>query len=841
VLSQENRNDLIFRKVRGILNKLTPENFKKLSDDLLGTELNSSVILKGVILLIFDKALDEPKYSSMYAQLCKRLSKEAPNFEPDDQPCTFRLLLLNKCKAEFENRSAAAAAANEHLDHVHSPEDEERRQLAKRKMLGNIKFIGELAKLEILSENILHKCIQQLLVDKRRRGDTAQDMSEDLECLCQILRTCGRILDTDKGQKLMGQYFERMKVLAENTDLPPRIRFMLKDVIELRADVWVPRKATTVEGPMPINQIRPADDYLLRERRNAERDVDRDRVASNELFRHRMKVRSGLDDMLASINLGPSSTSLIPTHPDKFNFNPNGYGVRDGSFRAHNNQRGGGGYNMYNNQRGGGFNKHNQNNQHSNNNAQYNNGKSSNKELAPRFKKSLMAAREQNLGDLELRPSANSMMFNQPSVNKQPTNMVLNSNRSPVTPDLNITTTNTNVNKPVMSTPTPLLKEPLPIKQASTEKPKQTKKDKGPNKEEVLKKLTTLVDEFLQDNVNLIQSLETYKEHKIPDKYAKDAMLHVFNMCIDKSDSNREKVVKFVSALRNDSMVNASTCQEAIKNFCNNLDESEGEAPLEKGAVVLACAVREQIMSLGEVAALTENGAHHPLFLLVLQQLHKALDKQELVELFNLSKVNLLSQLPEADRTKERLAEILEDRDLTFLYPLLRIQAELARQLAADPQPTQFYKWIKDNLEPSSYTDAGFINALMTVLLKYMMQEAGSVGADSTDKVVQEKEKALLKRYTVVLQHFLHERQDLQVTAVYSLQSHCHALGFPKGLLLRWFMALYDLEVVEEEAFLQWKEDLTDAYPGKGQALFQVNQWLTWLQEAESEDDEADD
>jgi hypothetical protein len=38
--------------VRGILNKLTPEKFQKLSDDLLQTELNSGVILKGVILLV---------------------------------------------------------------------------------------------------------------------------------------------------------------------------------------------------------------------------------------------------------------------------------------------------------------------------------------------------------------------------------------------------------------------------------------------------------------------------------------------------------------------------------------------------------------------------------------------------------------------------------------------------------------------------------------------------------------------------------------------------------------------------------------------------------------------
>lgn len=39
-------------KVRGILNKLTPEKFEKLSDDLLEVELNSDKILKGVIFLV---------------------------------------------------------------------------------------------------------------------------------------------------------------------------------------------------------------------------------------------------------------------------------------------------------------------------------------------------------------------------------------------------------------------------------------------------------------------------------------------------------------------------------------------------------------------------------------------------------------------------------------------------------------------------------------------------------------------------------------------------------------------------------------------------------------------
>ena len=42
------------------------------------------------------------------------------------------------------------------------------------------------------------------------------------------------------------------------------------------------------------------------------------------------------------------------------------------------------------------------------------------------------------------------------------------------------------------------------------------------------------------------------------------------------------------------------------------------------------------------------------------------------------------------------------------------------------------------------------------------------------------------------------------------------------GLLLRLFMNLYNFEVIDEDAFMQWKEELNDVHPGKGQALFQV-------------------
>lgn len=117
-------------------------------------------------------------------------------------------------------------------------------------------------------------------------------------------------------------------------------------------------------------------------------------------------------------------------------------------------------------------------------------------------------------------------------------------------------------------------------------------------------------------------------------------------------------------------------------------------------------------------------------------------------------------------------------------------------------------------------------------------------GIDTTknpEKPLIEKEKGLLEKYCPVLTAFLASKSDLQLVAIYALQVFCYSKRFPKGMLLRWFTALYDLSVIEEESFLRWKEDLSDEYPGKGDALFQVNSYLTWLEQAESEEDDEDD
>lgn len=169
-------------------------------------------------------------------------------------------LFCFQCRDEFENRTQLCQKyekAELALTAGSLAEAEllEAKATAKRKMLGNIKFIGELGKLQIMHDSILHRCCEQLLVGRRRQP--IEDQAEDLECLVHLMRTCGRLLDTPKAKVRMDQYFERLLQHTQNEEMPLRIRFMIQDILEMRRNKWNPRKlGKAPEGPRTIQQVR---------------------------------------------------------------------------------------------------------------------------------------------------------------------------------------------------------------------------------------------------------------------------------------------------------------------------------------------------------------------------------------------------------------------------------------------------------------------------------------------------------------------------------------------------------------------------------------------------------
>ncbi|KAK3333357.1 hypothetical protein B0T19DRAFT_440122 [Cercophora scortea] len=269
---------LVQRKVKAALNKMTPENFDKISDQILaiaGQSRNEQDgrTLRQVIQLTFEKATDEAHWASMYAKFCKRmLEMMSPDIRDENildkqgnvvsGGALFRKYLLNRCQEEFErgwkvDLPEPKEGADKKTGEAALLSDEYYiAAAAKRRGLGLVQFIGELYKLGMLTERIMHECLRKLL-EFQGMPDEAE-----IESLSKLLRTVGSNLDsTDKGRPMMEAYFQRIASITELPELPSRLKFMLMDVIDLRRKRW--ESKDTNKGPKTLEEVRAEAEAAL--------------------------------------------------------------------------------------------------------------------------------------------------------------------------------------------------------------------------------------------------------------------------------------------------------------------------------------------------------------------------------------------------------------------------------------------------------------------------------------------------------------------------------------------------------------------------------------------------
>jgi len=291
---EEDSPELVNRKVKALLNKLTLDKFESISDQVIAWANKSEKehdgrILRQVIALIFEKATDEAHWSEMYAKLCRKLMEKLSPAVKDESLSDpagnkvqgghlFRKYLLNRCQEDYErgwskrDELAAAAAGKAADDAVKQAANEKSRaeaeaegkeapareaeilsdeyyaaQKAKRQGLGLVRFIGELFKLNMLTERIMHECIKKLL------SNIETPEEEDIESLSRLMMTVGALLDHEKAISHMNVYFSRMQIMSNSPNLSSRARFMLQDVIDTRNNKWVGRNVAA--GPKLISQI----------------------------------------------------------------------------------------------------------------------------------------------------------------------------------------------------------------------------------------------------------------------------------------------------------------------------------------------------------------------------------------------------------------------------------------------------------------------------------------------------------------------------------------------------------------------------------------------------------
>jgi translation initiation factor 4G len=231
------------RQLLRALNQLAPDSFAPLSRRITGIVRETPALLADAGKMLFHKAVDEPLYAPIYAQLCRVLEDDA------EVRHHFRRPLLRHCQAAYKLikkwRNTPPGPVSLFVSAV---EAEVRQRAAKRRMLGNIKLMGELFNHDLLSTAILSSCIRELLQDEPLGPLT-------LECLCHLLETTGsKLFRSGPAVVPEALVFARIAALSQAREqLSLRVCFMFQNLLELRDNNWTPLRPK--DAPAPICSV----------------------------------------------------------------------------------------------------------------------------------------------------------------------------------------------------------------------------------------------------------------------------------------------------------------------------------------------------------------------------------------------------------------------------------------------------------------------------------------------------------------------------------------------------------------------------------------------------------
>ncbi|XP_062449432.1 eukaryotic translation initiation factor 4 gamma 3 isoform X6 [Rhea pennata] len=832
----------LFRKVRSILNKLTPQMFNQLMKQVTDLTVDTEERLKGVIDLVFEKAIDEPSFSVAYANMCRCLvTLKVPMADKPGSTVNFRKLLLNRCQKEFEKDKAdddvfekkqkelEAATTPEEKTRLHD-ELEEAKDKARRRSIGNIKFIGELFKLKMLTEAIMHDCVVKLLKNHDE---------ESLECLCRLLTTIGKDLDFEKAKPRMDQYFNQMEKIVKERKTSSRIRFMLQDVIDLRLCNWVSRRAD--QGPKTIEQIHKEAKI---EEQEEQRKVQQLMTKEKRRPGVQRVDEGGWNTVQGAKNsrvLDPTKFLKItkPTIDEKIQLVPKA-------------------------------------------------------QLGSWGKGSSGGAKASEMDSL--RPSATSL--NRFSALQPPVSSVSASSASSELDSRRALTSRGSTGRekndkplpPSVTRPNTFLrgsssKELLLDNQAQEEqrremletvkqltggmemdrnsseadrnKAKESAKPEAPpapvqdkpslSEEEIERKCKSIIDEFLHINdfKEAMQCVEELNAQNLLPVFVRVGV----ESTLERSQITRDHMGQLLYQLVQSGKLSK---QDFFKGFSDTLEMADDMAidiphiwlylaelvtpMLKEGGI----SMRELIQEFSK--PLLPVGRAGVLLAEILHLLCKQMSHKKVGALWRETGLSWKDYLPEGEDvhtflTEQKLdftesecsgsSEALSEKELSAEELNKQLEKLIVEDKANDEQ---IFDWVEANLDESQMSSPTFLRALMTAVCK------AAIIVDSSSFRV---DTAVIKQRVPILLKYLDSDTEKELQALYALQASIVKLDQPPNLLRMFFDCLYDEEVISEDAFYKWESSKDPAEQnGKGVALKSVTAFFTWLREAEEESED---
>ncbi|XP_015412706.1 PREDICTED: eukaryotic translation initiation factor 4 gamma 3 isoform X11 [Myotis davidii] len=832
----------LFRKVRSILNKLTPQMFNQLMKQVSGLTVDTEERLKGVIDLVFEKAIDEPSFSVAYANMCRCLvTLKVPMADKPGNTVNFRKLLLNRCQKEFEKdkadddvfekkqRELEAASAPEERTRLHD-ELEEAKDKARRRSIGNIKFIGELFKLKMLTEAIMHDCVVKLLKNHDE---------ESLECLCRLLTTIGKDLDFEKAKPRMDQYFNQMEKIVKERKTSSRIRFMLQDVIDLRLCNWVSRRAD--QGPKTIEQIHKEAKI---EEQEEQRKVQQLMTKEKRRPGVQRVDEGGWNTVQGAKNsrvLDPSKFLKItkPTIDEKIQLVPKaqlgswGKGSSGGAKASETDPLRSSASSL---------------NRFSALQPPAPSGSTSTPlEFDSRRTLTSRGSTGREKNDKPLPPAtARPNTFIRGSSSKDLLdNQSQEEQRREMLETVKQLTGGMDVERSIAEADRSKARESV----VKPEIPTTSAPDKPSlSEEEMERKSKSVIDEFLHIN-DFKEAMQCVEELNA------QGPLHVFvrvgvESTLERSQITRDHMGQLLYQLVQSEKLSK---QDFFKGFSETLETADDMAidiphiwlylaelvtpMLKEGGISMRELIIEfckPLLPVGRAGILLSEILH----LLCKQMSHKKVGalwreadlswKDFLPEGKDVHNFLLEQKLDFIESDSSCSSEALSKKELSADELYNRLEKLIIEEKANDEQ---IFDWVEANLDESQMSSPTFLRALMTAVCK-----AAIIIADcSTFRV----DTAVIKQRVPILLKYLDSDTEKELQALYALQASIVKLDQPANLLRMFFDCLYDEEVISEDAFYKWESSKDPAEQnGKGVALKSVTAFFTWLREAEEESED---
>ncbi|KAK3893614.1 hypothetical protein Pcinc_002575 [Petrolisthes cinctipes] len=830
--------DEVVKLMRGILNKLTPEKFDKLVGSVKVLPIDTTERLSAVIDLIFEKAVEEQSFSSTYAKMCQVLSlmsvqgngNESSNSGKSE--VKFRNLIINKCQKEFEkdNTEDFRTEGMKEVEACKDPQkkiellaklDYEETKMRKRSV-GNIRFIGELYKLRMLTSPIMMRIIGTLL----ERGD-----EESLECLCKLLTTIGQILEIHCGTQAkamsdLDKYFKTMEKIVGERRTTSRVRFLLIDVFDLRQNHWVPRREdnkpkTKAQVQEEVKREEVEQQIALATNSNRRDDRDRDRDRDRRRSRDHRGPQSG-DDGWNMVANTKGRTSFDSARL-KNTFNRPGTGDKEVTLR-------GTGFSSWaRGSSGGGLKDHDEGKQQESNRFNVlmdssggsalpvDNRRAANTIGGPRLAPGGGPTRQGGFGSKSMPPPSNDKESAISAVKKFVATDRSKSSSRPESRDNSV----------------PRESEALKVH--------------PPMDSDTAEKLTVAIIEEYTHNCDPDEAKLCIKE-----KFASSTIMHFVQFTLEWVLDRDSKKRRMVGQLFHDLIVeNLLPFDQLIEGSHEILSMTEDyEIDIPKvcnylGEIFAPC-LNDNAVTLKRLLDLTKavgSNKKANVFACIVSQAAQIMGPNKVADIWNSSGLKWSDIVPSNtdgvdDFLKNYRVEFTVDRSKSSsqsVWNPQKVEAEFL-ELFKRASNDEMFGWIDANIG-NDVKSSKFIRALVTALVE---SQATTSNDGSSIRVADDFESKMKTRLAVVLK-YVDSNEVLEMQCIYALQALSVKHQHPPGLLEKCFNAFYDSEVVSEEAFEEWsKSDDPEEQEGKGVCVNSVKNFMRWLKEAEVEVEETD-